>query len=338
MGVSVQGWGEAARRGETARSATHRRTALPGSIIRITDPRGLEIAFELGRRHVPSLLEGSAGRAPARPPDQGHPAHIQRPISDTMRRSSSRSMTHPASRARERCTALGLRRKLRNALHRPAITRRKLSLLFWPLVRLAPLRSLPSPRQRVRRAIIYPVALTDTFYASPADLADHRPGDVLAARPVSAPAGFLNDGSAAEVPVDEFRGSPDCGGDHNSFTSRRRAGSAFVVVSPASSMLWGSAVRRRPRCTPTIFKLAIREAPGLNVAIAKGWSVAIPTISARPALTGRPSSADRSPSTASAPLGDSTRSASARVPSGWPATPAAEWRRRWPRRSPRPTP
>lgn len=40
--------------------------------------------------------------------------------------------------------------------------------------------------------IIYPAALTDSFYASPDDLADHRPGDVLAARPVSAPAGFLN--------------------------------------------------------------------------------------------------------------------------------------------------
>ncbi|WP_230091260.1 hypothetical protein [Rhodococcus sp. AQ5-07] len=89
-----------------------------------------------------------------------------------------------------------------------------------------PLRSLPSPRQRVRRAIIYPAALTDTFYTSPADLADHRPGGVLAARPVSAPAGFLNtDGSAAEVPVDEFDRSPHCCGDHNSFTSRRRAGS-----------------------------------------------------------------------------------------------------------------
>ncbi|MDV8009447.1 hypothetical protein R4P65_31935 [Rhodococcus sp. IEGM 1318] len=57
----------------------------------------------------------------------------------------------------------------------------------------------------MRRAIITHPALTDSFYASPADLADHRPGDVLAARPVSAPAGFLNtDGSAAEVPVDEF--------------------------------------------------------------------------------------------------------------------------------------
>lgn len=31
--------------------------------------------------------------------------------------------------------------------------------------------------------IIYPAALTDSFYASPADLADHRPGDVLAAQP-----------------------------------------------------------------------------------------------------------------------------------------------------------
>lgn len=71
-------------------------------------------------------------------------------------------------------------------------------------------------------------------------------------------------------------GQPHCCADHGALTSRRRAGSVVVVVSPASSMLWGSAVRRQPRCTPTTFKLAIREAPGLNVAIAKGWSVAIP--------------------------------------------------------------
>ncbi|MFF1947027.1 hypothetical protein ACFVWF_33375 [Rhodococcus qingshengii] len=46
-----------------------RRVRSSGSLIL----RGLEIAFHLGGRHVPSLLEGSAGRAPARPPNQGTP-------------------------------------------------------------------------------------------------------------------------------------------------------------------------------------------------------------------------------------------------------------------------
>ncbi|PBI88023.1 hypothetical protein BKP42_61030 [Rhodococcus erythropolis] len=153
---------------------------------------------------------------------------------------------------RERCTALGFRRKLRNAPHRPAITRRKLSLLFWPLVRPAPLRSLPSPRQRVRRAIIYPAALTDTFYASPADLADHRPGDVLAARPVSAPAGFLNT-DAVQL---KFRSTNSEGHSIAAVTTvlspRGAAPGRPLCRISTSLMLWGSAVRRRPRCTPTI--------------------------------------------------------------------------------------
>ncbi|MGB7240197.1 MAG: hypothetical protein WBD41_29940, partial [Rhodococcus sp. (in: high G+C Gram-positive bacteria)] len=32
-------------------------------------------------------------------------------------------------------------------------------------------------------ADLYPAALSDSFYTSPADLTDHRPGDVLAAQP-----------------------------------------------------------------------------------------------------------------------------------------------------------
>lgn len=101
--------------------------------------------------------------------------------------------------------------------------------------------------------IIYPAALTDSFYASPGDLADHRPGDVLAARPVSAPAGFLNT-DAVQL---KFRSTNSEGHPIAAVTtvlSPRGAapGRGVAVVSPASSMLWGSAVRPRPRCTPTI--------------------------------------------------------------------------------------
>lgn len=124
--------------------------------------------------------------------------------------------------------------------------------------------------------IIYPAALTDSFYASPADLADHRPGDVLAARPVSAPAGFLNT-DAVQL---KFRSTNSEGHPIAAVTT---------VLSPRG------AAPGRPLlsyqhiinalglgCAPSTAmytddpKLAIREAPGLNLAIAKGWSVAIP--------------------------------------------------------------
>ena len=84
-------------------------------------------------------------------------------------------------------------------------------------------------------------------------------------------------------------------------------------------------------------KLAIREAPGLNVAIAKGWSVAIPDHLGPSSAYGAAKLGGQITSTASAPRNDSTRSASAQAPSRWPATPAAQWQRQWPRRSPRPT-
>ena len=45
-------------------------------------------------------------------------------------------------------------------------------------------------------------------------------------------------------------GSADCCGAHGALTSRRCAGSGVVVVSPASSILWDTVVRRRPPCTP----------------------------------------------------------------------------------------
>ncbi|MDV6270785.1 lipase family protein [Rhodococcus globerulus] len=124
--------------------------------------------------------------------------------------------------------------------------------------------------------IIYPAALTDSFYASPGDLADHRPGDVLATRPVSAPAGFLNT-DAVQL---KFRSTNSEG---------QPIAAVTTVLSPRG------AAPGRPLlsyqhiinalglgCAPSTAmytddpKLAIREAPGLNVAIAKGWSVAIP--------------------------------------------------------------
>ena len=161
-------------------------------------------------------------------------------------------MTHPASRARERCTALGLRRKLRNAPHRPAITR--------PNYRCSSGRLCCRHRRgRCRRP-------------SSECVADHLPSRVdrqllrLTRRSGRSPtwrcarctpsigAGRLSQhrSGAAEVPVDELRGPPDCCGDHGAFTSRRRAGSGCCCRISTSSMLWGSAVRRRPRCTPTI--------------------------------------------------------------------------------------
>ena len=127
----------------------------------------------------------------------------------------------------------------------------------------------------VGRSSTHPASAV-SFYTSPADLADYRPGDVRAARPVSAPAGFLNT-DAVQL---KFRSTNSEGHPIAAVTT---------VLSPRG------AAPGRPLlsyqhiinalglgCAPSTAmytddpKLAIREAPGLNVAIAKGWSVAIP--------------------------------------------------------------
>ncbi|MET4614160.1 dienelactone hydrolase [Rhodococcus sp. PvR044] len=124
--------------------------------------------------------------------------------------------------------------------------------------------------------IIYPASLQDNFYATPADIADRQPGDVLASRVVQPPFGFLNT-DAVQL---KFRSTSSEGKPISAVTtvfSPRNAAPGRPLLSYQhiiNALGLG--------CAPSTAmytddpKLAIREAPGLNVAIQKGWSVAVP--------------------------------------------------------------
>lgn len=128
----------------------------------------------------------------------------------------------------------------------------------------------------VASPIIYPAVLSDDFYAAPTDLAAHQPGDVLAARPVPAPALFFN----ADALQLKFRSTNSQGAPIVAITT---------VLSPHA------AAADRPllsfqhivnalglECAPSQAlytnnpNLMIREAPALNGALQQGWTVAIP--------------------------------------------------------------
>jgi Secretory lipase len=128
----------------------------------------------------------------------------------------------------------------------------------------------------VATPVVYPAALNDSFYTATDDLAERKPGDVLAVRSVPAPFGFI-DTTAVQL---KFRSTDSSGAPISAVTT---------VLSPRD------ATPGRPllsyqhiinalglECAPSTAmytqdpKHAIREAPALNVAIQKGWSVAIP--------------------------------------------------------------
>ncbi|MBM4574945.1 lipase [Rhodococcus hoagii] len=124
--------------------------------------------------------------------------------------------------------------------------------------------------------VVYPTALSDEFYSEPTNLQDLQPGDVISARDVPAPAGFV-DTSAMQL----------------AFRSTNSQGNPIVAVTTVLSPTTGAI--GRPlfsfqhivnalglECAPSQAlytsnpNLVIREAPGLNVVLQKGWSVAIP--------------------------------------------------------------
>ncbi len=130
--------------------------------------------------------------------------------------------------------------------------------------------------QATASPVVYPAALADSFYSSPGDLASRAPGDVIESRLVPAPAGFI-DTTAVQL----------------KFRSTNSQGAPIVAVTTVLSPR--DAVPGRPllsfqhivnalglKCAPSQAlytsdpNLMIREAPGLNVALQKGRSVAIP--------------------------------------------------------------
>ena len=124
--------------------------------------------------------------------------------------------------------------------------------------------------------VMYPAALSDAFYTAPTDLAALQPGDIITSRPVPAPFGFI-DTDAVQI---RFRSTSSEGQPISAVTT---------VLSPRNGAPGRPLLSYQHiinalglGCAPSTAMytndpdLAIREAPGLNVAIQKGWSVAIP--------------------------------------------------------------
>lgn len=123
---------------------------------------------------------------------------------------------------------------------------------------------------------IYPVADPDPFYAAPADLGAHANGDVLAIRTMPPLPAFPN----TTVRQIEFR----------STNSRNEPIAAVTtVLSPDGHRPDGPLLSYQhivnalgTRCAPSRAlytsdpDLMIREAPALNIALARGWTVALP--------------------------------------------------------------
>lgn len=124
--------------------------------------------------------------------------------------------------------------------------------------------------------VVYPAALNDAFYNDPDDLESRQPGDVLATRAVPAPLGFPNT-DAVQI---KFRSTNSVGAPISAVTT---------ILSPQGAPAGRPLVSYQAiinalglQCAPSTALYAenplkgIREAPGLVVAIQRGWSLAIP--------------------------------------------------------------
>jgi len=141
---------------------------------------------------------------------------------------------------------------------------------------LAAIPALATTSAAHAESIVYPAALHDSFYGTPADIADRQPGDILAVRAVPPPLGF-----------------PDTDAVQLKFRSTNSAGEPISAVTTVLSPQGGAPGRPLVsyqaiinalglECAPSTALYAenplrgIRESPGLLVAIQRGWSLAIP--------------------------------------------------------------
>lgn len=125
-------------------------------------------------------------------------------------------------------------------------------------------------------APVYPVADQDTFYAPPAGLENRQNGDVLAVRAMP-PLVAFPDTAVRQI---EFRSTNSEG---------RPIAAVTTILAPRNRQPDGPLLSYQhivnalgTRCAPSraLYSadpdLVIREAPALNVALARGWTVALP--------------------------------------------------------------
>ncbi|WP_028463732.1 lipase family protein [Nocardia sp. 348MFTsu5.1] len=122
----------------------------------------------------------------------------------------------------------------------------------------------------------YPTPLPDAFYRQPADIADKSPGDVLAVRPMPALPAFPD----VTVTLIKFR-STNSEGKPIAATTTLLTPSSHQSNGPLLSYQHiinglGTQCAVSQELYTSDPNLVIREAPGLNVALARGWSVVLP--------------------------------------------------------------
>lgn len=131
----------------------------------------------------------------------------------------------------------------------------------------------PAP---VGAAPLYPTPLPDRFYHQPADIADTAPGDVLAVRSMPALPAFPE----TAVTLIKFRSTSSEGAPIAATTtlltprSHQNNGPLLSYQHIINGLGTKCAVSQELYTSDP--NLVIREAPGLNVALARGWSVALP--------------------------------------------------------------
>lgn len=123
---------------------------------------------------------------------------------------------------------------------------------------------------------IYPIPDPDPFYAAPADIADHQPGDVLDLRALSPLAIFPD----TDITLIKFRSTNSEGhpiaATTTVLTPRERAadGPLLSYQTIINGLGTECAVSRVLYTSDP--NLMIREAPAYNVALRRGWSIAMP--------------------------------------------------------------
>ncbi|WP_238846901.1 lipase family protein [Nocardia arthritidis] len=147
----------------------------------------------------------------------------------------------------------------------------RLRRLYWQVSSvLAALSIGLSSASPAQAATIYPAADPDPFYAAPADIGNYRAGDVVRSRQIPAP-GFL--GATAWQLL---------------YRSTNSAGEPIGAVTTLLLPLGGGGnrplVAYQPfinslglQCAPShgLFTGEVKEAPALNLLLARGWAVSV---------------------------------------------------------------
>ncbi|MEV5652592.1 lipase family protein [Nocardia sp. NPDC052254] len=123
---------------------------------------------------------------------------------------------------------------------------------------------------------IYPAPDPDPFYAAPADIADHHPGDVLATRPMPA----LDIFPDTDITLIKFRSTNSEGkpiaATTTVLTPRHRAVDGPLLSYQTIINGLGTECAVSHTLYTKDPDLMVREAPAYNVVLQRGWSIAMP--------------------------------------------------------------